>query len=223
MHTYVIPDLHGMKNLLDKALFEINERECATPNRHKIVFLGDYIDRGPESAQVVKTIRDGIEAGKPWIALKGNHEDFMAQAVVDNNENMGGNWFINGGRETIDSYLDLKTLTGIGYMEADALWMKSLPTYYQDEHRVYVHAFAPEQFNLEDAPEHTLLWTRYPKGDDIGYRGKHVVHGHTPQKEPELLINRTNLDCGAVFGNTLAIGVFKDDLAWGPVEVHFVR
>lgn len=214
--TYVVPDVHGMSGHLTRALSEIASRE---PNGgHTVIFLGDYIDRGPRSAQVVKRIREGIAAGEPWVALKGNHEDFMASSVCEKHDSMTWSWLQNGGAETLESYHHDTVL-----IEADAAWMKALPAYHEDAHRVYVHAFAPEQYDLDEAPEHTLLWTRYPQNADVGYRGKHVVHGHTPQRNgPELLINRTNLDCGAVFFGRLVVGVFDDDKPGGPVATFEV-
>lgn len=209
--TYVIPDIHGMFNHLDRALSEIEARE---PNGgHKVIFLGDYIDRGPHSAQVVSRIRNGIANGKPWVALKGNHEDFMASSVCEKQSTMQWSWMQNGGIETLASYGG-----DTAQAESDAEWMAALPAYHEDRHRVYVHAFAPEQYALDEAPQHAMLWTRYPQGADVGYRGRHVVHGHTPQKNgPELFQNRTNLDCGAVFYGRLVVGIFNDDAAGGPI------
>ena len=68
--TYIIPDIHGRLDLLSNALDVISHIAPAA----KIIFLGDYIDRGPQSAEVIATVRGGVEGGKPWIALKGNHE-----------------------------------------------------------------------------------------------------------------------------------------------------
>ena len=215
-HTYVIPDIHGMDGLLGRALAEIDARELN--GGHKVIFLGDYIDRGPQSAQAVKRIRDGIVSGKPWVALKGNHEDFMASSVCERHDSVQRSWMQNGGVETLASYSG-----DVAKVESDALWMAALPAYHEDAHRVYVHAFAPEQYALDEAPQHTLLWTRYPQGADVGYRGRHVVHGHTPQRGgPELLPNRTNLDCGAVFYGRLVVGVFDDKAPGGPINTFVV-
>jgi len=211
--TYVVPDLHGMKNHLDRAIAEIEARE---PNGgHKVILLGDYIDRGPHSAQVVQCIRDGVANGKPWVALKGNHEDFMASAICEKHDSMQWSWMQNGGVETLASYGG-----DAAQIDADAEWMRALPVYHEDAHRVYVHAFAPEQYTLAEAPQHEMLWARYPKGADVGYRGRHVVHGHTPQRNgPELYQNRTNLDCGAVFVGRLVVGIFDDNKSGGPTGV----
>jgi serine/threonine protein phosphatase 1 len=210
--TFVIPDVHGRYDLLCIALDKIN---LTATLADKLIFLGDYIDWGPQSAQAVKVVRDGLDAGLPWIALKGNHEDFMATGLVDGDSQMLLSWMQNGGRETMQSYTAQARDIG-----NDAEWMKQLPVFYEDQHRVYVHAFAPEQYDMKDAPQGDVLWTRYPEGADVGYRGKHVVHGHNPCKTgPELFTNRTNFNCGAVFWHRLVVGVFDDEIGGGPVEL----
>jgi len=212
MLTYAVPDIHGRFDLLALAL-DLIQTHAAT-RQHQVIFLGDYIDRGPQSAQVVGCIRAGQREGRPWIALKGNHEDFMVAAVLESDAWMTASWVGNGGAETMASYDQAGSDP-----ESDARWMQGLPAYFEDRHRVYVHAFAPEQYRLEDAPEHILLWSRYPERADVGYRGKHVVHGHTPKLDgPELYPNRTNLDCGAVFGGRLVVGVFDATVAGGPID-----
>ncbi len=218
-HTIVISDLHGMSNLLDKALEKI---ESSGLDVSKIIFTGDYIDRGPDSAGVVKRVRTLVQSGKA-VALKGNHEEFMYSAFTEDGEydpSASPWWIPNGGAEAIESYREMYDQSGWITLMRDALWMKSLPLYYQDQHRIYVHGFAdpnnphPQHFNPD-----TILWGRYGKGEDLGWYGKHVVHGHTPVKKPELLKNRTNLDTGAVFGGPLSVGVFDDTIPGGPVDI----
>lgn len=211
--TFVIPDIHGDLSILLAGLDRVDSYPCEGSKRK--IFLGDYIDRGANSAQVVSRVRKELEADNFAIALSGNHEDFMASTIVDGDENFGWSWRMNGGVETVESYGGDELR-----LADDATWMKSLPIFHEDKFRVYVHAFAPEQHTMEDAPRDAVLWARYPEGANVGYRGKHVVHGHTPKKNgPELLENRTNLDCGAVFWGRLVIGVFDDDIAGGPIDL----
>lgn len=219
-HTIVISDLHGMSHLLYAAL---NKIKTSGLDVSKIVFTGDYVDRGPDSAGVVAAVRLLVKAGKT-IALKGNHEDMMAQAFDefgDYDPNASPWWMPNGGSETVDSYRTKYFPGGSwGMLAHDALWMSSLPLYCQDEHRIYVHGFAdPYQPDPELFTDDGTMWDRYDKNEDLGWYGKHVVHGHTPRKAPELLKNRTNLDTGAVFGGPLSVGVFDDSIPGGPVEI----
>jgi len=213
-YTVVIADLHGMSNILDKALEVVDKLSL---DSYKLVFTGDYIDRGPNSLGVVSTVKKLVLSGKA-VALKGNHEDLMVNAFNQwwEYDPVGSPWWIpNGGDTTLNSY---------GYewdaLARDALWMKNLPLYYQDNHRMYVHGFAdPKQPDPMAFTGETTMWERYDKGEDLGWYGKHVVHGHTPVRKPELLNNRTNLDTGAVFGRSLAVGIFDDGQAGGPVQM----
>lgn len=205
--TYVITDIHGRKDLLDKALDLI-------PNGAKAVFLGDYVDRGPDSAGVIETLAQ-LKASKPsWVFLGGNHEDMMIDAL-----SLPANsyhWLMNGGNTTLDSYETMGRLAS-----EDLPFLESLDLYYEDKHRIYVHAFAdPTQPDPSKFTQELTVWERYDKKEDTGWFGKHVVHGHTPIKEPFLGVNRTNLDTGAVFASgCLSVGVFDDDTPGGPVEV----
>lgn len=208
-HTIVISDLHGMSHLLYAALDKI---KASGLDVSKIVFTGDYVDRGPDSVGVVGVVRILVGAGEA-IALKGNHEDLMVTQSQF--------WLPNGGDTTIESYKRLHGESAYaGIIGFDANWMRDLPLYYQDEHRIYVHGFAdPKQPDPDKFTPDMTMWERYDKTEDFGWYGKHVVHGHTPRKAPELLKNRTNLDTGAVFGRPLSVGVFDDSIPGGPVEV----
>lgn len=219
MYTIVIPDLHGMYELLLKAIVKVDEFEGGG---HKLIFLGDYIDRGPDSNLVVSKVRE-LQKNEGAIALKGNHEDMMS-ACFDENGYLGdiGYWIPNGGQEAINSY---STLVGWGSvadysaMASDATWMRGLPLYHEDEHRVYVHAAVDPTLDLDDPLQgQIMIWERY-YGHEGGWRSKHVVHGHTPKKKVELLPQRTNLDTGAVFGGPLSVGVFRNDTPGGPVDI----
>jgi serine/threonine protein phosphatase 1 len=215
--TYVITDIHGHYNLLSKALETI-------PKGSKIVFLGDYVDRGPDSYKVVERIKQGQETGLPWIALKGNHEDMMVQALTHKREDYIGMFYHNGGFATMDSY-DTIDLDGTeSKLNAHLSWMESLPLYHEDTHRVYVHAYVDTKKTLGQHSKQELLWERYYKHEEGWHRGKHVVHGHTPHKEVVRKAGRTNLDTGAAWKEgKLTIGVFDDDKPHGPVETIEIK
>lgn len=207
-YTIVISDLHGMSHLLYTAL---NKIKASGLDVSKIVFTGDYIDRGPDSAGVVKRVRTLVDSGKA-VALKGNHEAMMVDEV--------NYWIPNGGDKAIESYLNNYGEWDSVAMKNDREWMRGLPLYYQDTHRIYVHGYAPPSVeDPESFSEGDVIWDRYDREEDYGWFGKHVVHGHTPRKKPELLVNRTNLDTGAVFGGPLSVGVFDDTIPGGPVDI----
>ena len=204
--TYVVSDIHGMYDLMISAIGEIEKDS----DGGTIIFTGDYIDRGPKSMQVVAHVMAGPSSGNwKWIPIRGNHEDMMLQCC---NGDQIDWWVANGGGETINSY------EGILNRE-HLMWMDGLPRLCIDKHRVYTHAGVSESYELDEQPEEITQWFRYPSKANVGYKDKHVVHGHTPQKDgPELYENRTNLDTGAFFTNRLVVGVFDDDVEGGPIK-----
>jgi len=208
--TYVISDLHGRLDLLNVALDKILMNAPGT-----VVFTGDYIDRGPDSAGVVQRIMDGPKDGWRWVPIRGNHEDMMLECVRGTADL--GWWVGNGGAATLASY-------GGEPFAAHLDWCDALPRLWSDEHRVYVHAGMSKQYDMAEQPEEITQWYRYPTGADVGYRGKHVVHGHTPNRNgPELFSQRTNLDTYAVGTGRLVVGVFDDNKPGGPVSLIEVK
>ena len=196
--TYVITDVHGRLTELKSLLAQV-------PANARMVFLGDYVDRGSESRGVVEIVR--ALHGKGAICLRGNHEDMLCAPDPRC-------WLANGGASTVLSYKHPLT----GALDAEALqhdmdWFMGLPRVHEDEKRVYVHAGVNPAFDLADQPEAMTQWFRYPKDDDIGYRGKMVVHGHTPGIF--LGGQRVCLDAGQ---KKLCCGVFDDhglvELLW---------
>ncbi|MET3924585.1 metallophosphoesterase family protein [Devosia sp. 2618] len=204
--TFAIADLHGRFDLMEKALTRIEE---SYHSGGKVVFLGDYVDRGPASKQVVDRLIAGPPQGWEWVTLKGNHEDMM---VACHSGPDRGWWLNNGGDATLESY-------GGTVPAAHLEWAQRLPMIHADKHRVFVHAAIDPTKPLDGQSETMLLWTRYPENADITYPGLHIVHGHTPHRGgPELYAGRTNLDTGAVFTGRLVVAVFDDDRAGGPVS-----
>lgn len=204
-HTYVIADLHGRFDLMELALARVEKSHLSGGT---VVFLGDYIDRGPQSRQVIDRLIAGPPKGWKWVTLKGNHEDLLIQCYGSPDP---GWWLGNGGVQTLASYG--------GKIPAEHIdWAKKLPVVHADQHRVFVHAGVEPSRPLDAQGEAVLLWMRYPDNADISYPGLHIVHGHTPHKYgPELYPGRTNLDTGAVFYGRLCVGIFDDDKPGGPV------
>lgn len=207
-NTYVIADLHGRYDLLDKALSLI-------PKKSKIVFTGDYIDRGPDSYKVVDRLMVGQYEKKNWICLRGNHEQMMIDSYIyPDNEYV---WRMNGGDATLKSYP--KDDADVA-LEHHTEWMDQLPYYHEDKHRVYVHAYLEPEVPLRKQNKESMIWNRYGKNEHYGWMDKHVVHGHTPHKEGPLIYKgRTNMDTAAVYTGRLVVGVFDDNVAGGPVDL----
>lgn len=214
MLTYVVSDLHGRRDLLDLCLAAI----LAHGDGGRVIFTGDYIDRGPESKEVVQRLIDGPSKGWKWDFIRGNHEDMMLDAM--SGPDRGETWVYNGGAQTLVSY---GYTLGIPIDPKHIQWMNNLPRLLWDDQRVYTHAGVSESYELADQPELMTQWYRYPQGADVGYRGRHVVHGHTPQNGvPELYKNRTNLDTGGVWTGKMCVGVF-DDKSGPPIDLIYVK
>lgn len=204
--TYAIGDIHGSLDKL-KSLIAACRRH-ADGREMRLVFLGDYIDRGPESAGVVRfvlTLQSESPAGV--VALMGNHEAW-AIAVLDGKV-PATSWLLNGGVETLESY----GATEVGDLPRAHLdWMRSLRLTYDDGRRFFVHAGVDPEKPLDAQDESALLWIREPFLNDNRDYGRLIVHGHTPLAtgKPELRNNRLNLDTAAVFGGPLTAAVFDD-------------
>lgn len=210
MITVAIGDIHGMYHMLDRLLVEINAfsiRERGI-GRAKLVFLGDYVDRGPESRRVVRRVR--ALQGDFAVCLRGNHEELMARS--GDGPIAWRNFLMNGGDRTLASYEGHER-----EFENDRRWMAALPTSYEDELRLFVHAGIVPALPLAAQTDQTKMWAR---DEFLDYRGafpKYVVHGHTPtirsaspSLSPEVLENRCNLDTGACYGGALSAAFFND-------------
>jgi len=214
--TYVIPDIHGRCDLLDRALAEIARHSGGEAGI--IVSIGDYVDKGPESRQVIERLLPGIAGGWPFVALKGNHDAMMVQGLREPTKLT--RWLEKGGDAALASYGGVPAAVP----QAHIAWLDGLRLTYADAHRLYVHAGVDPEVPLDRQSEETLLWKRYPKGYSLGFGDRHVVHGHDNDPDGPLLYEgRTNLDAAAWRTGRLVVGVFDDDRPGGPVDFMVVR
>ncbi|HEX3161246.1 MAG TPA: metallophosphoesterase [Pseudolabrys sp.] len=207
--TYAIPDLHGRHDLLDAALERI--ADLAAGRAATIVTLGDYVDRGPNSRQVVERLMEFRSERIRLIALKGNHEAMMWEAC--NRRLDLSCWIENGGDRTLASYRERSgPADSFAVPRSHLQWIAGLALMHVDRQRVYVHAAVDPAVPLQQQREQTLLWKRYPEGYSKGHGHRHVVHGHhaTPQA-PIVTPGKTNLDGLAWKTGRLVVGVFDDD------------
>jgi serine/threonine protein phosphatase 1 len=212
--TYVIPDIHGRDDLLREGLAEITARDSAG----LIVTIGDYVDKGPDSKQVIDRMLPGVAEGWNLIALKGNHDAMMVEALRDPSKM--ASWIEKGGDAALASYGG----DPAAVPQTHIAWLDQLRLIYLDAHRLYVHAGVDPGIPLDRQSEATLLWKRYPKGFPDGYGKLHVVHGHDNDPDGPLLYQgRTNLDTLAWRTGRLTIGIFDDARPGGPVDFIVVR
>jgi len=214
--TYAIGDIHGCADKLLSLLARVG----ATPAAEtvgKLIFLGDLVDRGPDSAEVVAIVR-ALEELSPIGAvssLKGNHEQMM----LDWLKHGDSLWFANGGLETIASF---RRGDGEPEIPGDVVeWIEGLPTWREDASHIYVHAGLRPGRPYNQQRDQDRLWIR--EGFlDVDYDfGKHVIHGHTPiLNGPDRRPFRTNIDTGAVYGGALTAAILKVET---PAPIGFVH
>ena len=207
--TYVIGDIHGCADLLDDLLERIEAHRAG--RERKLVFLGDYIDRGPDSARVIETLSK-LQWREPdaVFCLMGNHEAMLLKTLHEHGARE--TWLLNGGADTLRSF----DAEGPEDLPTDMLdWIEALPTLHEDALRWYVHAGFRPAIEAPDPDPETRLWIREPFLSEEHDFGRHVVHGHTPQTSgrPDVRRFRTNLDTGAVYGGALTAGVFTSEQA----------
>jgi serine/threonine protein phosphatase 1 len=210
--VYAIGDIHGRMDVLGPLVREIAIDAAATNpvDRPLLVLLGDYVDRGPESRQVVDLIlRLQADSFFEVAPLKGNHEEALLQFLDD--PEFAPTWVEHGGGATLASYGVQPAAT----RSAPEAWLpvrdafdKALSAahrrFYQQLELVrvvgdyaFVHAGVRPGVPLEEQTERDMLWIRYDFLDDRGPFGKVIVHGHTPAEEPQMLKHRLGLDTGA--------------------------
>jgi serine/threonine protein phosphatase 1 len=214
--TYVIPDVHGRYDLFCEGLSDISAHSQGSAG--VIVMLGDYVDKGPDSKQVIDRLLSSVADGWNLVALKGNHDAMMAEALRDPSKMAA--WIEKGGDAALASYGG----DPAAVPQSHIAWLDQLRLMHVDTHRLYVHAGVDPEIPLGRQNEATLLWKRYPKGFSGGFGELHVVHGHDNFPEGPLVYEgRTNLDTLAWRTGRLTIGVFDDDRPGGPVDFIVVR
>jgi serine/threonine protein phosphatase 1 len=230
---WVIPDIHGYSKTL-RALIE----EQIRPGRPDILyFLGDYIDRGPDSRGVIDCIMGLQEDGYSIRPLKGNHEDFLLRLYdgekdqarflgIPLRNRLRDSWFMFGGRETLASF-GLKDVCDIPerYIE----WLRQLEYYIELEEHYLVHAGFNFSSGNPFSDTHSMLWIREFEADPVFTGGKRIVHGHVPVSLEFIDMVRRNprydfldLDNGVYmplregFGNLVAYELLSGELVVQP-------
>ena len=196
---YVIGDIHGCFN----HLFNLLNVVKPDLDRHKLVFVGDYLDRGPESAKVVDFIINLKKKYNPEniICLMGNHERMFLNFLQSQEEEF---FLLNGGASTAVSYWgkhwksqERRLPAGHDYFFA------TLKFYYETEDYIFVHGGLRPGLPLAAQKEEDLLWIRSEFIlSDFDF-GRRIIFGHTPVRTPLVMPNKIGIDTGAVYGNKL--------------------
>jgi serine/threonine protein phosphatase 1 len=208
VRLYAVGDIHGRADLLDDLHGQIaGDAERAPGRRRVVVYLGDYVDRGPDSQGVVEGLIERPLPGFECVQLKGNHEAFLL-AFIDDAE-AGDAWMMNGGESTLASY----GVDTVGYGD-DALerarlaFIRALPSSHLDFFRglaltfdagdyLFVHAGIRPGVGLRRQKDVDLMWIRDDFLESDADFGHVVVHGHSIRPEPDIRPNRIGIDTGA--------------------------
>ncbi len=199
---FAVGDIHGCLDKLEILLSKIS----IDWDRDLMVFLGDYVDRGPNARGVMELLiemkRDRSER---LIFLKGNHEWMFSQYLTGRYRSL---FLKNGGRETLCSYHSADGRVEIPQSHMD--FLDHLDLYFETEEYVFVHAGLRPDVPISDQSPEDLMWIRSPFLESSYDWGKRVIFGHTPFLIPFIENNKVGIDTGAVYGGRLTCLILPD-------------
>ena len=216
--TFIIGDVHGRIDLLDQLL-----KRCPA-HAENLVFLGDIVDRGEESARALERVKALCDAEEGTVCLRGNHEEMLIDFLKDP-QGEGPRWLKCGGLQTLASYgvrglsphstgeaLDVAAASLEAAMTPELIeWIRTRQTFWQSGTLVAVHAAADPNLPMDAQREDSLLWGHSgfmsaPRSD-----GLWVAHGHTVMNAPIFEQSRISLDTGAYYTGRLSAAMVEPD------------
>jgi serine/threonine protein phosphatase 1 len=224
LRLYAIGDVHGRLDLLER-LFTLIEADIAAhpAANNRIILLGDYVDRGAQSREVVERLMGAPPSDCDLILLKGNHEDTMLRFLDD--RSVGPSWLRHGGWATLASYdiapppnllergalKELQTALRAALPVRQHDFLAGLPTYHVEGSYLFVHAGIRPGVPLGSQVAEDLFWIRDEFLDSTADHGFLVVHGHSITPEIERKPNRIGIDTGAYVSGILSCLVLEAD------------
>lgn len=231
---YVVGDIHGRNDLLIAMLSKIVEDAASQSDGRKarFIFLGDYVDRGDHSADVLDTLcAVQAEGAGAFEFLMGNHEAAMLAFLDD--PVRGVDWLDWGGRQTLTSYglstvsrkparTELITVRDALYKKASAHipFLRGLDRYVVSGDVICAHASLDPALTLDAQPDAALLWGQLPSGRDSGLPGRRLIHGHFADYEPVVRPERICVDTGAYYSGRLTAVRLDDTESFLRVDVQ---
>jgi len=195
-NIFAIGDIHGCYDRLLVLMRKID----IDFEQDTLVFLGDYIDRGPDTFEVIEYLTDLKKEHQNIIFLKGNHEELLEKYISGPDKLT---YLVNGGHTTLKSYMkhsyEDKNIIPEDHLE----FFESLDLFYETEDYIFVHAGLREEIPLYMQKSEDLLWIRGNFIQSDYDFGKRIIFGHTPFPEPLIHSNKIGIDTGAVYGNRL--------------------
>ncbi|MCW3797074.1 serine/threonine protein phosphatase [Sphingomonas sp. BN140010] len=225
--AYGIGDVHGRLDLLVELLDRIREDHAARGDTAELllVFLGDLIDRGPDSSGVVELVRTGPIPGARTVALAGNHEEVLLR-LLGGERGLLAQWLSFGGDACLASYgADPRLFEGLPESEGLAELQRLIPPEHRDflasladtfrfGDYLFVHAGLRPGTALHNQSPRDLRWIRQPFLDDPRDHGMTVVHGHTITEEVDIRTHRIGIDTGAYRSGVLTALAIEGDQHW---------
>jgi serine/threonine protein phosphatase 1 len=224
--AYAIGDIHGRLDLLDQLLDMIHRELDERPARKTmLVFVGDLIDRGPNSAQVIERLRTYRRPGVRTVFILGNHEEVLLR-ILGGDAELITKWRWFGGTECLESYgIDVARLAALAPEAQLAMLRQAIPREhvaflesFVDSCRfgdyLFVHAGIRPGVPVEQQLQSDLRWIREPFLFDETDHGFVVVHGHTISAEVEEKPNRIGIDTGAYRSGVLSALALEDGKRW---------
>lgn len=187
-----IGDIHGCHDLLRQLLDKV-----APGAEDQVVFLGDYVDRGPDARKTIDYLLEFRGRWPQTVFLKGNHEAMLLDYLAGRERLR---YLLNGGENTLDRYREKGRLQ---IPEAHLEFLQTLQLTFETEHFIFIHAGLRPGIAIQDQREEDLLWIREEFLFSDYRWGKTVVFGHTPLRRPRVSADRIGLDTGAVYGRKL--------------------
>ena len=203
--TFVIGDIHGCNDILLQLLNKIG----AMPPDARIVFLGDYIDRGPQSKEVIDTVLDLRRQYPHTITLMGNHERMLIDYMTGINQKA---YLRFGGLQTLESYgiapdEDIKEKIPAEHLR----FFNELLLYWEDDKQIFVHAGIEPEVPMALQSEEWLLWSRNnTDATPLTPLGKTIIYGHSAFKKPQISPEKIGIDTGAIYGGSLTCLLLPD-------------
>jgi serine/threonine protein phosphatase 1 len=216
--VYVIGDVHGCLERLVSLHFDIAADLAARPVAHSaLIHLGDYVDRGPDSAGVLWLLAGAVKPQvNQRVDLKGNHEVMMLNALTGNRQS-ATHWLDNGGDATLESYgIDAEgqlhpATWRAAVPDLHVEWIQRLELMHREGNYLFVHAGIRPGVALRAQTPEDLMWIREPFLSNRDPRDVVVVHGHTPRPAPDVFENRIGIDTGAAMNGRLTCMVLEGE------------
>lgn len=220
---YCIGDIHGRLDLLQEVHRKITSDALAFDGVKMLVYLGDYIDRGMHSKQVIDCLLENNFPDFKTVFLIGNHEQVLLEFLNNKDPSIALDWFRFGGLPTLASYgvtvRGIPTAKDLERLRAEfrekmpaahLAFFERLVLYYESGGYFFVHAGVRPKIKLHRQRPEDMLWIREEFLNSDVFHGKVIVHGHSITDEPEVRHNRIGLDTGAYASGKLTCAVFEE-------------